>query len=83
MYTKLFFWLSFAIVFSNTVLAQVKIGGVPGAPVSSAVLELDGSEKRALHLPLVNSNDQLSYLPIPVNGLVIMPYEVSATPDPG
>lgn len=52
-------------------LAQVKIGGVPGLPVSSAVLELDGGGTKALRLPIVNSKEQLADLPNPVNGLMI------------
>jgi len=51
--------------------AQVKIGGVPGPPVSSAVLELDGGGTKALRLPVVSSKEQLADLPNPVNGLVV------------
>ncbi len=51
--------------------AQVKIGGPPGPPVSSAVLELDGQGLRGLRLPGVNSKDELADIVNPVNGLVV------------
>jgi len=57
--------------FQKATYAQVKIGGVPGPPVSSAVLELDGGGTRALRLPIVNSKDELGNLPNPVNGLMV------------
>jgi hypothetical protein len=59
------------IIFPALLFAQVKIGGSPGAPVSSAVLELDGGGTKALRLPIVSSKDELADLPNPVNGLVV------------
>ena len=59
------------IIFPALLFAQVKIGGTPGAPVSSAVLELDGGGTKALRLPIVSSKDELADLPNPVNGLVV------------
>jgi hypothetical protein len=53
------------------IFAQVKIGGAPGVPVSSAVLELDGGGNKALRLPIINSKEQLGSLANPVNGLVV------------
>jgi hypothetical protein len=53
------------------VSAQVKIGGLPGPPVSSAILELDGGGTKAFRLPIVNSKDELGNLPNPVNGLMV------------
>ncbi len=46
--------------FCISLQAQVKIGGVPGAPPSSAVLELDGGTNKGLLLPRMtkqNMND--------------------------
>jgi len=55
----------------TNVNAQVKIGGLPGPPVSSAILELDGGGTKAFRLPIVNSKDELGNLPNPVNGLMV------------
>lgn len=52
------------------IFAQVKIGGAPGVPVSSAVLELDGGGNKALRLPIIQSKEQLGDIANPVNGLV-------------
>jgi hypothetical protein len=71
MYTKLFPWLSIAIFYVSPLFAQVKIGGAPGVPVSSAVLELDGGGNRALRLPIINSKEQLGDVANPVNGLIV------------
>lgn len=59
------------LVCQNKSNAQVKIGGIPGPPVSSAVLELDGGGTKAFRLPIVNSKDELGNLPNPVNGLMV------------
>ena len=63
--------LCFLIIFHYKSEAQVKIGGIPGPPVSSAVLELDGGGTKALRLPIVNSKSELSGIPNPVNGLIV------------
>ncbi|MCU0373922.1 MAG: hypothetical protein MUF24_01320 [Chitinophagaceae bacterium] len=71
--TIITFGLAFGAMFCIALQsnAQVKIGGVPGPPVSSAILELDGGGTKALRLPIVNSKEQLGDLPNPVNGLMV------------
>jgi hypothetical protein len=68
---KTFIFLAVIHLPLSKIVAQVKIGGVPGAPVSSAVLELDGGGNKALRLPIINSKEQLGSLANPVNGLVV------------
>ncbi|MBL7726127.1 MAG: hypothetical protein JNM68_00500, partial [Dinghuibacter sp.] len=59
--------LSFVLV--QTIIAQVKIGGAPGAPHSSAVLQLDDTA-RGLLLPSLNAG-QRSNIASPQNGLML------------
>jgi hypothetical protein len=55
---------------TNVMFAQVKIGGVAGAPPSSAVLELDGGTTRGLLLPRMRKMD-IDAIENPAEGLTI------------
>jgi hypothetical protein len=55
--------------FITVLKAQVKIGGTPGTPHASAVLELDANNKGFLLPSLTNA--QMIGLPSPKNGLMI------------
>ena len=61
---------AFLILLFANVNAQVKIGGTPVAPVSSAVLELDGGNNRGLLLPRMRKMD-IDAIQNPAEGLTI------------
>jgi hypothetical protein len=60
----------FACCLNIALLAQVKVGGTPGSPPSSAVLELDGGNKRGLLLPRMQKWD-IDNIQNPATGLAI------------
>ncbi|MES2647748.1 MAG: hypothetical protein V4717_12775 [Bacteroidota bacterium] len=61
---------SIVFLFLNTIQAQVKIGGTPGAPAASAILELDGGTSKGLLLPRMTKQNMMD-IQSPATGLTI------------
>jgi hypothetical protein len=61
--------LSVSLLIQLPLFAQVKIGGAPSAPPSSAILEIDGGTNKTLLLPRLTSL-QINNIASPVAGLL-------------
>ncbi|MES2775796.1 MAG: hypothetical protein V4722_16600 [Bacteroidota bacterium] len=75
---KHFLFIGLLLSFFEGINAQVKIGGTPAAPLSSAVLELDGGATRGLLLPRLRKIDMLA-IPTPAEGLTVYVTDEQAT----